>query len=120
MSCVDYKYLVFSRSLDPRYPSLRPFQRKIATLTTVMDLINSLDFLTEEQKTEIVSMKWKNSKQPIIAHMTSGRAQRLEEEIRTIILPVVEKLLSANKSHEQVCDEYVQKQYVSGYYYFYF
>ena len=92
------------------WPTLRPYQRKIAILSTAMDLIFTLDFLTEEDKSHIISMtprKNENAK-PIIARIAFNRGQGLEGEIKKKILEGVEGLIGEGKGHGDVCGEFVQ------------
>eukprot|EP00804_Cyclotella_cryptica_P019342 CCRYP_006175-RE/>CCRYP_006175-RE protein AED:0.39 eAED:0.39 QI:453/0/0.5/1/1/1/2/0/129 len=73
----------------------RPFQRKIAVLTAAIDLIYTLDFLTDDEKARLVSMTPQDKKcaKPIIARIAFHRAERLEEEVQSKILPGVEKMM---------------------------
>ena len=95
-------------SLLPRFPSMRPFERKIALITTAIDLIYTLDFLTEEQKAGIVTLTVKNDTKPCIVKIVNANRDKL---IREQFLPDIEKLLSEEKSHEEICDEFVQMKY---------
>mmetsp|Transcript_23650 Transcript_23650/g.42015 ORF Transcript_23650/g.42015 Transcript_23650/m.42015 type:complete len:385 (+) Transcript_23650:63-1217(+) len=97
------------RCLAPRLSQMRPFQRMIAIMTTAMDLIYTLDFLSEEQKAGIVSMTARNDARPIIAKMGMGNGR--EKRIKEDILPGIAELLDEEKTHDEVCDEFVQKQY---------
>eukprot|EP00581_Thalassiosira_minuscula_P033567 CAMPEP_0184475630 /NCGR_PEP_ID=MMETSP0740-20130409/146654_1 /TAXON_ID=385413 /ORGANISM="Thalassiosira miniscula, Strain CCMP1093" /LENGTH=591 /DNA_ID=CAMNT_0026853149 /DNA_START=204 /DNA_END=1981 /DNA_ORIENTATION=+ len=99
------------RCLAPRLSQMRPFQRMIAIMTTAMDLIYTLDFLSEEQKAGIVSMTARNDARPIIAKMGMGNGR--EKRIKEDILPGIAELLDEEKTHDEVCDEFVQKQYIS-------
>ena len=94
--------------LLPRFPSMRPFERKIALITTAIDLIYTLDFLTEEQKAGIVTLTVKNDTKPCIVKIVNANRDKL---IREQFLPDIEKLLSEEKSHEEICDELVQMKY---------
>lgn len=95
-------------SLLPRFPSMRPFERKIALITTAIDLIYTLDFLTEEQKAGIVTLTVKNDTKPCIVKIVNANRDKL---IREQFLPDIEKLLSEEKSHEEICDEFIQMKY---------
>ena len=54
----------FVKSLVGRYGKLRPFQRKWALLATAVDLLNTLDFLNDYQKQEIM-FRTNSSKEPL-------------------------------------------------------
>ena len=84
---------------------MRPFERKIALITTAIDLIYTLDFLTEEQKAGIVTLTVKNDTKPCIVKIVNANRDKL---IREQFLPDIEKLLSEEKSHEEICDEFIQ------------
>lgn len=106
-----------SSSNNEKWPSMRPFQRKMAILYTALDLIYTLDFISDEDKARIISMTPKNkvNAKPIIARMAFNRAQGLEREIGNKILNGVEKLLVwGEKSHDQVCSAFVQNLFVSN------
>ncbi|KAL3775987.1 hypothetical protein ACHAWO_003952 [Cyclotella atomus] len=92
------------------WPTLRPFQRKIAILHTALDLIYTLDFISDEDKSRIVSLAPKNKPdaKPIIARMALHRAEGLETEIQNKILGGIEKLMGEEMTHDEVCDAYVQ------------
>ena len=100
-----------NRILLPRYPEMRPFQRKIALLTTALDLVHSLDFLTESQKAKLVSIARKEDSKPMIAKMAFGRAQHLGEEVNAKILADVKELLGSDVSHEEICEAFLQGKY---------
>jgi hypothetical protein len=97
------------------WPTLRPFQRKIAILHTALDLIYTLDFISDEDKSHIVSLAPKNKPdaKPIIARMALHRAEGLETEIQNKILGGIEKLMGEEMTHDEVCDAYVQNLFVS-------
>lgn len=96
------------RCLLPRFPSMRPFERNIALIATTMDLIYTLDFLSAEQKAGIVSLTVKNDTKPCIAKITfANRGKQIQEAI----LPGIEELLSEEKTHDEICDEFLQKKY---------
>mmetsp|Transcript_29836 Transcript_29836/g.62847 ORF Transcript_29836/g.62847 Transcript_29836/m.62847 type:complete len:387 (+) Transcript_29836:562-1722(+) len=87
------------RCLAPRLSQMRPFQRMIAIMTTAMDLIYTLDFLSEEQKAGIVSMTARNDARPIIAKMGMGNGR--EKRIKEDILPGIAELLDEEKTHDE-------------------
>jgi hypothetical protein len=93
----------------------RNFQRKITVLTSAIDLIYTLDFLTNDEKGRLVSMtqKVKKDAKPIIARIAFHRAELLEKEVHFKILFHAEKLMREGKTHDQFCDELVQSLYVS-------
>lgn len=95
---------------------MRPFQRKISILHTALDLIYTLDFLSDDDKAHIISLTPKNkpNAKPIIARMAFNRAQGLEGEIENKIFPGIEKLIGGEKSHGDICDAFVQNLFVSG------
>jgi hypothetical protein len=101
---------------NEEWPKLRPYQRKITILHLALDLIYTLDFITDEEKAHIISMSPKNkgNDKPIIARMAFHRAQGLAKEIESKILSGVEKLMDGDKTHDQVCDAFVQNLFVSG------
>lgn len=87
---------------------MRQFERNIALITTAMDLIYALDFLTDEQKAGIVSLTVKNDTKPCIAKITgANRVKQIKEQF----LPGIGELLSEEKTHEEICKEFVQKKY---------
>ncbi|EED89660.1 predicted protein [Thalassiosira pseudonana CCMP1335] len=100
-----------NRCLLSSFPGMKPFQRKIAVLSTALDIIQTLDFLTDEQKTHLSTMTRKNDTKPVIAKMAFNRAHKLENEVKTCIIPDIEKLLGEGKSHDQICDEFLQMRF---------
>lgn len=103
-------------SLASRYGQLRPFQRKIALYGTVLELLNTLDFLTDEQRSHIM-LRTQASGERLPMDLAWRRMKVLDKEIKTAILPKVKGLfeggLGDGKTHEEICEMVLQSDYVS-------
>lgn len=91
------------------------FQRKIALLTIAIDLIYTLDFLSNDEKARLTSKtpKLEKDAKPTIARIAFHCAKLLERRVQTEILSYAEKFTGEGKTHDQFCDEIVQSLYVS-------
>lgn len=99
-----------NRCLVGRYGKLRPFQRKWALLATAVDLLNTLDFLTDEQRQEIM-YRTNSSKEPLAPELAWRRMKLITREIGSTILPQAEELIKENKdiNHDEFCELLLQK-----------
>lgn len=100
------------RCLVGRYGKLRPFQRKWALLATAVDLLNTLDFLNDYQKQEIM-FRTNSSKEPLAPELAWRRMKLITREIGQTILPQAVELIKDNKgkSHDEICVLLLQKQF---------
>ncbi|EED93904.1 predicted protein [Thalassiosira pseudonana CCMP1335] len=101
-------------SLASRYGQLRPFQRKIALYGTVLELLNTLDFLTDEQRSHIM-LRTQASGERLPMDLAWRRMKVLDKEIKTAILPKVKGLfeggLGEGKTHDEICEMVLQSDY---------
>jgi len=100
-----------NRCLVDRYSSLRPFQRKIALVSTAVDLIATLDFISETNQAEAM-YRTQRSKEPLAPDLAWRRMKLIEREVKNSILPKVKEMEGAeDMSHEKICHEYLQNKY---------
>jgi hypothetical protein len=98
------------RCISDKLPSLRPFQRKLAFFDQAMALIEASELLPH-QRDEIM---WRTgtSKEPMQPDTAWKRMKLIEKEVEKLI-EKVKPCVGNGKTHEEVCDEYIQQQYVS-------
>mmetsp|Transcript_5517 Transcript_5517/g.11281 ORF Transcript_5517/g.11281 Transcript_5517/m.11281 type:complete len:522 (+) Transcript_5517:315-1880(+) len=105
--------------------SMRPFQRKIALLAIAMDLIYSLDFLSESEKLEIIGKTRKEGtkvdSKPVLAKLAFHRGDTLQKEVEAKFIPMMKKFMNETgqdvmQSHEELCNAFCQNKYekISG------
>ena len=111
-------YAMLYYSLTNRYSTLRPFQRKSALIATATDLINSLDFLNDYHRQEIM-FRTQASREPLDSHLAWRRMKQISREINETILPkakeVIENEDNMEKSHDEICDALLQSMFVSSF-----
>jgi hypothetical protein len=97
------------RCVEPRFPALRPFQRKAAHLDQMYALVESLPFLQPHQKVEIM---WRtgSSKEPLDPEISWKRAKGIEKELLTLA-KAIKPLMQQGKSHNETVDALVQCLY---------
>lgn len=103
------------RCIAPRFGSLRPFQRKCAFMDQAHALIDSLDFLLEHHKAEIL---WRTatSKEQLQPDFAWKRMKLIEKEMEMIANSKIKPFLARGRAHEEACDLLVQSLFegVSG------
>ena len=103
--------------MKDRYAKLRPFQRKFALLATANDILQSLDFLNDYTRQEIM-FRTNASKEPLSPELAWRRMKIIERDIEQTILPtakeVVEDVENSGKSHDEICEMMLQSMYVSS------
>jgi hypothetical protein len=101
------------RCIAPRFQSLRPFQRKVAFMDQANALIDSLDFVLEHQKREIL---WRTatSKEQLLPDFAWKRLKLIEKECELIAKTKVKPFLARGRTHEESCDLLIQSLYVSS------
>lgn len=102
------------RCLLPRYPQLRPFQKKYALIATAMGLLKTLDFLNDFQRQEVM-FRTNSSKEPLAADLAWRRMKLITREVHQTIVPkakaVIEKEENRGKTHDEICDLALQLMY---------
>jgi hypothetical protein len=100
------------RCIAPRFASLRPFQRKVAFMDQAHALIESLDFLFDHHKEEIL---WRTatSKEQLQPDFAWKRMKLIEKEMESIASTKIKPFLGRGRAHEESCDLLVQSLYVS-------
>jgi hypothetical protein len=100
------------RCIAPRFGSLRPFQRKCAFMDQAHALIESLDFLLDHHKDEIL---WRTatSKEQLQPDFAWKRMKLIEKEMETIANSKIKPFLARGRAHEEACDLLVQSLFVS-------
>jgi len=101
-----------NRCLKERYHVLRPFQRKVALFDTARDIIETLDFIPVYHRMEIM-FRTATAKLPLSPDLTWRRMKVIDREIKKSLIPKIAPLLHASKTHENVCREFIQREYVS-------
>lgn len=105
-----------AHSLKSRYPNLRPFQKKFALHATTIDLLNSLDFLNDYHRQEIM-FRTNASKEQLPPDLAWKRMKLITREVNQTILPKAKALIeqdnNSEKSHDEICDMLLQSMYVS-------
>mmetsp|Transcript_609 Transcript_609/g.1253 ORF Transcript_609/g.1253 Transcript_609/m.1253 type:complete len:416 (-) Transcript_609:119-1366(-) len=102
------------RCLRSRYAFLKPFQKKIALYLTAVDLVKTLDFLTDQNREEVM-FRTNSSKQPVPPDLAWKRLRALERDIKATILPKMKAVMDSEegngKSHEELCELMLQREY---------
>ena len=101
-----------NRCLKDRYSVLRPFQRKIALYDTAVDIINTLNYIPVYHRISIM-FRTASGKVPLTPDLAWRRMKVIEREITKAIISKIEPLLEDNASHNELCEEFIQSQYVS-------
>lgn len=101
------------RCIAPRLASLRPFQRKVAFVDQAHALVESLDFLLEHHKHEIL---WRTatSKEHLTQDLGWKRLKLIEKELSIVLATKAKEFCARGRSHEEVCDMIVQSLFVSS------
>lgn len=103
-----------NRCLTNRYSTLRPFQRKSALMATATDLLNTLDFLNDYHRQEIM-FRTQASKEPLEPDLAWRRMKQISREINQTILPKAKKFIknedNREKSHNEICEMLLQSMY---------
>lgn len=100
------------RCIADRLPSLRPFQRKLAFWDQCVALVQTIDLLPH-QRDEIM---WRTgtSKEHMQPETAWKRMKLIEKELEKL-KEKVEPFCDGRKSHTEVCDAFIQEQFVSGF-----
>ena len=100
------------RCLNMQYKRLKPFQRKVALHDTASDIVETLAFIPPHFRIEI--MYRTNTKKELLSPQLSWRRMKtIDRDIKTAIVPQINELNAPGKTHEQICNIYLQKEYVS-------
>jgi len=99
-----------NRVLKERYETLRPFQRKIALFDTCNDIIETIDIIPTYLKPEIM-FRTVAGKVPLSPDLAWRRMKLIDREIVKTIVPLIKPFMALDKSHDEVCDEFIQNQY---------
>jgi len=99
-----------NRMLQDQYDSLRPFQRKSILFETCKELLNSLEFIPEYLRAEIL-YRTVTSKIPLTPELVWRRMKVIDKEISKSILSAITPFLKEGKSHDDVCEDFIQHQY---------
>ncbi|KAL7470038.1 hypothetical protein ACHAXS_010282 [Conticribra weissflogii] len=100
--------------------TMRPFQRKIALLSIAIDLVYSLDFLSEDEKLEIIGKTRKQGNKvdskPVLAKLAFHRGDTLQKEVEAKFLPMMEEFTNecgqdGMQSHEALCNAFCQNKF---------
>ena len=111
-------FLLILDSLKDRYSSLKPFHRKYALLATAIDLLETLDFLNDSARHDIM-LRDNASKEQLAPVQAWRRMKLINKEIDENILPKAKELLEEDegnqgKSHGAMCEMLLQIMYVSS------
>mmetsp|Transcript_15955 Transcript_15955/g.22843 ORF Transcript_15955/g.22843 Transcript_15955/m.22843 type:complete len:156 (+) Transcript_15955:306-773(+) len=108
-----------NRIVQEKYDTLRPFQRKSILFDTCTDLLNSLHFIPEYLRGEIL-FRTVTGKVPLSPELVWRRMKVIDKEISKSILSAITPFLKEGKSHDDVCEDFIQHQYVSFFIYAFF
>lgn len=98
------------RCLKNRYKVLRPFQRKIALYDVCVDLIETLKFIPEYHRLSIM-YRTASGKVPLTPELAWRRMKQVDKDIDKTVVPDLQPLLGDDKTHDDVCADYIQKQF---------
>lgn len=103
------------RALQSKLSSLRPFQRKIALINVSNDLVDTLDFIPQFHREQIM-FRTASGRLPLSPDLAWRRMKLIDREIMKHVVPQMEPFIDPDKTHQQACDDYIQHQYelVSG------
>lgn len=99
-----------NRCLKGRYHVLRPFQRRVALYDTARDIIDTLDFILPYHRAEIM-FRTAAAQVPLSPELTWRRMKVIEREIKNKIIPKIKPFFDKNKTHDEVCNAYMQCEY---------
>jgi hypothetical protein len=99
------------RCIESRISALRPFQRKFAFWDQAVALLRQSDLLPHQR--EEILWRTGTSKEPMQIDTAWKRMKLIEKEIEKLIEEKVKPLYAEGKTHEEICSEFVQKQYES-------
>ena len=100
------------RCLNMQYKRLKPFQRKVALHDTASDIVETLAFIPPHYRIEI--MYRTNTKKELLTPVLSWRRMKtIDRDIKNAIIPKINELNAPGKTHEQICNIYLQQEYVS-------
>lgn len=98
------------RCLKTRYKVLRPFQRKIALYDVCIDLLETLKFVPEYHR-QAIMFRTASGKVPLTPELAWRRMKQVDKDIEKTIIPDLVPLFSEDKNHDEVCQEYIRKQF---------
>jgi len=98
-----------------QYKRLKAFQRKVALHDTASDIVDTLEFIPPHYRIEIM-YRTATSKVMLSPELTWRRMKLIDREIRKTIIPKIMEIDVGGKSHEEICNVYLQREYekVSG------
>jgi len=101
------------RCIADKLPSLRPFQRKLAFFDQAMALVEGAGFLPHQR--EEIMWRTGTSREPMQPETAWKRMKLIEKEVEKVA-EKARPLCVIGKSHDDVCNEFIQQQYeaVSG------
>lgn len=100
------------RCLNLQYGRLKAFQRKVALHDTATDIVETLTFIPSHHRVEIM-YRTASSKVMLSPELTWRRMKLIDREIKKTIVPKIMELVAPGKTHDEVCKEYLQLEYVS-------
>ena len=100
------------RCLQGSYGRMKVFQKKASLLSCAIDIVKTLTFLPEYARDEIM-YRTASGKQMLSVDLAWRRMKQIDREIRRSIIPKIKELMDPARSHEEVCQSYLQSEYVS-------
>ena len=99
------------RCIADRLPSLRPFQRKLAFMDQCRALIRTINLLPHQR--EEIMWRTGTSKEQMLPETAWKRMKLIEKELEKL-QEKIQPFCDGQKSHAEVCDSFIQNQYVSN------
>lgn len=100
------------RCLKQQYKRLKPFQRKVALHDTASDIVDTLSFIPPHYRIEIM-YRTAASKALLTPELSWRRMKLIDREIQKTIVPKVMQMSTTEKTHDEICNMYLQQEYVS-------
>ena len=106
--------LLHSQSIRYHYPRIGQSQKKMVLYDNAMKLIDTLDFLNDDNRVEVKFHK-KHLKEPLTPDLAWRRLHNISVRLNETILPKAKELIEIgyNKSHEEFCELLLQSILVS-------
>lgn len=98
------------RCLKMQYDRLKAFQRKVALHDTAADIVDSLTFIPPHCRIEIM-YRTATSKVILSPELSWRRMKLIDREIKKTIVPKIMELSTPGKTHTQLCEMYLQREY---------
>ena len=106
----------FLHSIRHHYPRIGQSQKKVVLYDNAMKLIDTFDFLNNDNRAEIRFHK-KHLKEPLTSDLAWRRLNTISARLNETILPKAKELIEIgyndNKSHEDFCEILLQSILVS-------